>query len=401
MDKPHAIIELSNSAIKLVVGVIANGEPLIVYQTTRPLEGEILQGTIVNKDALIAKLHALTTIHDKDIKVNLSISEVTLVVPPLGLAIYHNDKISYVISSVIESVDVNNVLQLVRKEIIPQNHRIVDIIPDAFILDDNKVFFKPPIGQKSNSLQIIAKIHVLPTSVIDDYRDVIKKAGIRVRRLIVAPYSASLLINHCLKDIPTYILIDIGEEITTMSLIGERSLYETTYFIKGAKDLVKYVADRYKIPYDKASAFIKSYGLKKRVGAKFNPTIIKGFNNEDEIDIHPTDISMAIQEFLVEFIDALNKNLDNLLKDYQNTNLKKSPLIFIGGLTNLIGIKEFLESHLSFSEHIEIFVPPIIGGRNSALTNTIGAIMNLASFKGTLGDQEARVSKIERTKRHR
>lgn len=399
MEKPLAIIEISNSAIKLIVGVFLNDQPLVIYRTSILLEGEIYQGNILNRDGLINKIQRLKNIQDKEIKLKLAISDVVLVLPPLGFTVYQNEKITNVVSptSLIEPLDIQNVISLVKRENLKPGLTYIDIVPDAFFTDDNKAYGKPPIGVKSNSLQIKAKIHTLPLRLVEDYTSLIIDSGLRPRRTIVSSYASGGLINNQMRDLNNYLLLDMGEDMTTLSLFGDKQIYDTTYFFKGFKDLKRQVATKLGITLEEAHKLINLYGLNNFTNS-FKPIIATSHNNGQENNIYLASLNQAIKEYLESYYDEIIKAMNTLLKNYGD-DVRHFPLVIIGGLSYLDGIKDFLSERFASNEKVLFFVPQVIGARDATLTSVLGALVIASSYLGSLSEEEARVSKITRVVR--
>jgi len=196
MEKPIAAIEISSAEIKLVVGYEIENQPIVLYAMRKPIDAFVERGQIVNLIGLIDALREIKEIKDATAKLKLTISEAILLLPPLGLEVYQSDKTTNVVSptGTVEAIDISNVVSLVRKEVIPHGGQIVDIVPDAFALDNGLPLASQPLGEKSNSLSISAKIHALPFSVIENFRRAFKEADIVIKRALVAPHAATYLL---------------------------------------------------------------------------------------------------------------------------------------------------------------------------------------------------------------
>ena len=190
--KAVAVIEITNKVARIIVGNVIDEKPVIIYTNEKPIEGMVARGEIVDFNGICNVLKSIRAIQDANLHLKLTISEATLVIPPLGLEVFQADKTTNIVSptSIIEQIDISNVLSLVSKEKVPSGSEIVDIIPDIFITESGQVFDVPPLGQKSNSLTVRAKVFALPNRVIEQYRRVLESAGIRTRRIILSPYAS-------------------------------------------------------------------------------------------------------------------------------------------------------------------------------------------------------------------
>ena len=263
MDRPIAALEITSKAAKLIVGYVIDDEVCVVYSSMLPLEGAIVDGEIRDFEKVSDVLKTLANIKDESKKLKINISEVVLGLPPIGLEVYQNDKVTNVVSDDgrISRVDISNVISLVKKEQVKTVDKIVDIIPDVFILDRDQVFYTPPIGKVSNSLALNAKVHTLPKNIIDGYLRVCENASLRVKRIMVTPYALGELFKTY-KDIPDhYLLIDMGANLTTISLMGNKSrLFASTYIAKGGDDLTNFLQDKFHLDFKVANDLKELYG---------------------------------------------------------------------------------------------------------------------------------------------
>jgi len=396
MEKPTAALEISSAEIKLVVGYELDGQPIVLYAMRKPIEGFVERGQIIDVTGLSALIKGLTEIKDPTAKLKLSISEVTLIVPPLGLEVYQNDKTTNVVSpsGLVERIDISNVVSLVRKEVVPHGGEIVDIIPDAFQLDGGRAFVNPPIGEKSNSLSIIAKAHALPKGIIDDYRRAITQAGIRIKRTLIAPHAASFLFG-CYSELPTsYIYVDMGAEVTTVNLIGNKTLFASLYFEKGGSDLTKLIMQSFNLPFDESEKIKRRFGIDRR-SLSFHPVIAKSVDlSGGETSFTTEDLSKIIESFVDDYLSSLKNSIATLMAGYDK-KYWRIPLIVSGGFSRLNGIAEILAA--SFPDNvITIALPKSIGARHQTYVNALGAVLANDKYHGFLDEERPVVTTLTR-----
>ena len=254
MEKYIAAIEISDTQVRLAVGYVKENKVNLIHVAERPTHGLVSRGEITDFQTLTSIVASMREFKDETTKEKISVSEVTLVLPSLGLNVFQSSKTSNVVSpfSLIATIDIENLVSLVQKEVIPQGSEIVDIIPDSFVLERGRSFINPPLNEKSNSITIKAKIQTLPARVVNDYKRVIDGAHMKVRRICVSSYAISELARYDLEIPESYILVDIGADITNVSLIGNNAPFETVSFICGSEDLITKVANTFAISHDDA-----------------------------------------------------------------------------------------------------------------------------------------------------
>lgn len=396
--KVIAVIEITNKVARLVVGNVLDDKPVIVYSTERPIEGMVARGEIVDFNGLVSVLKNLHSIQDPNLHLRLTIPEVTLVIPPLGLEVFQADKTTNIVSptSIIEQIDISNVLSLVSKEKVPNGSEIVDIVPDLFITETGTAYEVPPIGQKSNSLTLRAKVLAMPTHIIDQYRRVVETAGIRTRRILVSPYALTQLIRNDISLPQHYLLIDAGAATTTVSLVGYKSIIASNVLMLGGNDLALQISDEFEIDPLQATELVELYGITTRELA-FDPIIVNGINRLGEAKSFTTkDLNEIIKDFLDNYyFKQLDVVLTTLLTGC-STKVTKLPVIVTGGFSNLKGFKDIIATKFADHEGIYFLTPTSVGVRDAKFSSSTGALIASSKYRGALSDQRARVSQIER-----
>jgi cell division protein FtsA len=397
MDKPIAAIEISSSSLKLVVGHELDNQVIVLYTLTKPCEGLVENGEIINASAISDILKGFINIQDQEAKLKITISEVTLVLPPLGFEIYQNDKTTNVVSSIgqIDKLDISNVISLVRKETVPNGNEIVDIIPDNFTLDDGRVFLTPPIGEKSNTLSVRAKVHALPSAHFQKYCQAVENSGIHIKRAVVAPYAVGELYKTYEEVPKSYIYIDVGAKITTATLIGDGVPYSSSYILKGGDTLTEKIATEFSISVEDAEKIKRKYGLNKRE-ISFSPSIITSQDEYGEKrDLFISDLNKVIEVFIDEYADSLSKCIDTMLHGYDNPKFHRLPFVLGGDGSRLGGFVVELKKYFPANDIISI-VPKSLGARRQSYANCLGAIYSTAKYRGTLEDDRTRVASVSR-----
>ena len=263
MEKPITVIEISDTQIRLAVGYAKDDKIHLVHLSERPITGLISAGEITDYQTLSSILSSMREYKDETTKEKFTVNEATVILPSLGLNVFQSEKTTNVVSpyGMIANIDIENVVSLVQKEAVPAGSEIIDIIPDSFTLEMGRSFLYPPINEKSNNITINAKIHTLPTRIVSEYKRVVEASHIHVRRLCVSSYALAELGKYT-DDIPSsYILVDMGSEISNITLVGNDSPFETISFTSGGSDLVKRVIENFQISFDDALEFIKAHAV--------------------------------------------------------------------------------------------------------------------------------------------
>ena len=396
MDKPLAALEITSKSIKLVVGYEIDGQVYVLYSLTQPIGHIVDAGSFLDYQTVVEEVKKLREISDSSARMRINISGVLLLLPPYGLEIFQTQQVTTIVSEEgrIGNIDIRNIYALIRKSRIPVNNDLIDIVPDSFVLDQGRTFQNPPIGQTSNTLMVSAKVHTLPHSIYSSYTDSCNAAEIGIKRTFVAPFAASELLGSY-EDLPQdYILVDIGAYTTTVSLIGQKQLFASTFFTWGGDVITKKIAENFNISETEAEKYKILYGLDNRKLPFHAPICIVKDEEGGQRKYYAEDLSNIIHEELGVFSSKLNASIDSLLEGY-DISYKGLPMLLIGGASQLNGLKEYLEPKVP-SEFVRVVYPRSMGVRDPSMFNCLGAILCHAKYQNVYDETHPKVNQVTR-----
>lgn len=396
MEKPVAAIEFGSKKMKLVVGYELEGQVCVLYATTKPYGHMIENGAILDSSRISQALREMKNFADPAAQLKLSIQEVVLALPPYGLKIFNGQQVTGVVGEEgsITKIDIRNVHNLIRNSFVSPGNVLVDIVPSFYELDQGRRFTNPPIGENSLTLKAAAMVHLLPENIVRAYSKPVVDAQIGLKRAIVAPYGAVTLLNKN-PNIPTnYLLVDIGAEMTTVTLVGENRIYCSTFFSWGGDRITEKIITTFNINEADAEKYKITYGIDNRV-MNFNAPVCRSSDGEgNEIKHYTSELNDIIKEELTIFVKDLNTAIDVLLQDYDKS-AKGFPMVLIGGGARLNGLAEFITPKVQ-SEKVIVFTPKNLGARDATYTNVLGLILANKSNPSVYDENHARVGQVTR-----
>lgn len=405
MDKPQAFLEITSSSIRLLIGYALNGAPIVLYTKEKKIPNLLNEDRSVNKDVLNAALADFHSIRDNEEKLDITISHINLVLPSSGLKVFQNEKTTNVVDSnnEINRIDLSNLTSLITKEPLPENYTIVDTIPDEFILENGERYSNPPLGKISSSLTEKAKIYALPNGVVTFYKENANLSGYRVIKSEPSCFCASSLIATNNNMPKTYILVDIGGSITSVSFVGEGSPYSNASFFIGGDDLTRYIQKEFCISKDEAINLKHRYGYDNRTKSYSLPLINGMDASNSKVKYYQKDLNELISIFMKDYFVTLDNAIASLLSTY-NGHYDNAPIILIGGGSKLAGLESFFANHYQSKEIIR-YSPNAIGAREPNFVSLLGLILIVSQYKGTLEDNHrgmpdvSRVNKKEKARK--
>ena len=374
--KENAIaLEISHKYIKVLFGYVLGKQVIVNYVKKIPVNHALENGVIKDRNALIRELSKNNPIVDSTYHINQLINNAILVLPPYGLEVYQTKQITSVISpeKIVGELDVKNIYSIIRNKRLPVDNELIDIIPDAFGLDNGEKYAVPPIGKGSSAITAYAKVHTLPKRINLDHSDILKSSNIKIARRVVAPFAACELLATY-PDIPNnYFLLDIGANSTSLSLVGNHQLFATRCFPWGGDNITDAIVRSFNISDLEAERIKILFGLDKRK-MKFDYTVCET-KSEDDPRVHTVEaLNEIIEGELDEFIKSLTVYMEQLANAYHIDDYSALPIILIGGGSKLKGLIPYMKENVD-NEDIQLLKIKNIGARDPSLVNVIGAIM--------------------------
>lgn len=396
MDKPIAAVEFGSKKLKLIVGYELDGQVYVVYALTKPYGSLLENGEIIDPDRLVEAMKEIKNFTDPSAQIKFNIAEVVLSLPPYGLQIGTNQQFTTVVGedSVISKIDIRNVHAALKNEALPYGSELIDIVPVYYELNQGRRFTNPPLGEASSTLRIGAMMHALPKAIPESFDRIVTNAGISIKRHMVAPYGASLLLASY-PDVPaSYILVDIGSNMTTISLVGEKRLYASTHFVWGGDRITERIIEVFNINEADAEKYKITYGIDNRE-MNFKAPVCKSSDGDgNEIKHYTDELNAIIKEELSILVKDLDAALVDLAKGY-DPKIKELPMILIGGGSRLNGLVEFIQPKVP-SEYVRVITPRNLGARDATFTNLLGLIIAMSKNPSVYDENHPRVGQVTR-----
>lgn len=381
-------IEVSSRAVKLVVGYLLEGNVVVVKSLSTPLdEGAVKEGSIADFNAVNKAINIV--LKDATETLPRPISTYAMIIPPVGFEVYHHKDGTSVASpdGKISKIDIEYLYSKHRKVQTRTNSTTVDILPDCFILENNRSYSEPPIDQISNSLVMEAKLHVCPLYLVKSYKKAFSQANILESKMIVAPYAAYEIMK-LEKNLPSdFLIIDLGAKITSVSLIGHNQLVDSTFLYRGVDDIGIRLADNFGIDVASAQQLKEMFGFMEE-HYPFHPPLFSVINKErhERFNVNYDDWQEEIGSVIRDYAQEINESIHELAA-HNDQSIVQFPVILVGGGTKFKGLDRVIKETLKCHD-LRIFTPRVLGARDPQFTNCLGAIKIVGNLKALDEEQE-------------
>lgn len=185
-------------------------------------------------------------------------------------------------------------------------------------------------------LQIL--LLAVPNEVINQYREIVRLSQLQLLALEAEVFS--LVRSLIKKNKKIQVLVDIGAQSTTISIIDQGILKRTHSLDVSGNELTRVLANTLNIDYKEAENFKKKYGL-----------------------VSP---EKTIAEILYPLIDLILREIEKISQDFYQSEGKDIDQVILAGRSALIpGLRDYFFSQLKKEVIIanpfsDIFYPPIL-----------------------------------------
>lgn len=389
-------LEISHKYIKVAFGYVQDGQVFINFVKKAPINHFLENGIIKEKNALVKDLMRMNPIVDQEYQFDELINNVTFVLPPYGLEVYQTKQITSVISpeKVIGELDIRNIYSIIRNKRLPVDNELIDIVPEAFVIDNGNMYAHAPIGKTSSAITAFTKVLTLPKRINQEYSEVVKNANIQINRKVVSTFAASELIASYPDTPDNFFLVDIGAASTSVSLVGNKQLFATRSFSWGGDNITDHLVSKFNISETEAEKIKVLYGLDKRV-IKFDYSVCSVETEEGVTKHYVGELNSVIEEELDELIRNMTNAIEQLAQAYNVIEYANMPIILIGGGSKLKGIVPYILSKETF-QNVKTLSPTTIGARDPSLFALLGAIYSDNKYPNASDEEKKQSSPVSR-----
>ena len=220
-------------------------------------------------------------------------------------------------------------------------HRYVPL-PLAEVTLDWQVIEGGVSNQKKEKLKIL--LVAVPNEVINQYRKIAEMTKLELLALEAEAFGLVRSLIGERKEI--ILLVDIGAQSTTCSIVEKRILKMSYSFDMSGNELTEVIAKGLGVDYKEAEALKEKYGISSLSSLETPASEVK--------------------EILLPLVDVILKEIDKISHNFYLTEGKDIQKIIMAGASSFLpGLKEYFQSY--FKKEIEIgnpfsniFCPPIL-----------------------------------------
>ncbi len=265
----------------------------------------------------------------------------------------------------ITELDVVRAIDAAKAVSIPMDREILHVIPQEYIVDDQKGI-KDPIGMSGVRLE--TQVHIITgavTSAQNIYKSV-DKAGLKVIDLVLEPLASCYSVLEKDEKELGVALVDMGGGTTDIAIFVEDSIRHTAVVGLGGEYVTKDIAIGIRTPIEKAEE------IKKLYGCAFSPIVrnneyvsVPGVGGREQREVSKAVLASIIEPRLEEIMSLALREI----KRTEYADMLGAGIVLTGGGSLMEGIEELAEK--VFEMPVKLGVPTGFGGLTEAASSPI------------------------------
>ncbi|MEW5726080.1 MAG: cell division protein FtsA, partial [Thermodesulfobacteriota bacterium] len=239
----------------------------------------------------------------------------------------------------ISQADVDRVIDAAQAVAIPMDREILHVIPQGFIVDDQKGI-KDPIGMAGVRLEV--EVHIVTGAVAsaENIYKSIKRAGLKVDDLVLQPLASSYAVLTPDEKALGVALLDIGGGTTDIAMFFEDSIRHTAVIGLGGNNLTSDIAIGLRTPTEQAESIKKKYGCATLSQVKDDEMIgVFGVAGREEREVSRQVLAQIIEPRMEEIFSLASREIKR--SDYGE--MLGAGVVLTGGAAKLPGAASLAE----------------------------------------------------------
>ena len=369
MKHIYTSIDLGSDTIKIVVAELHQNKINLLASTSSKSKG-IRKGLITDFDAALDSVRkALVEVEDM---LGIKIKKVVANVPSFNAeySIIKGDIKINNEESVVTNEDILNALEVAVRTSQFSTREMVTILPVDYTLDE-QAFIKNPVGMKGTTLGCKAVLVTTPKKNVYSVITLLERLGIEVVDVSLNNIGDLYSFNNAKFEDKIGAIINIGSDITCLSLYNKSILVKSSIINMGGKNISNDISYMYKINDSVAEKLKLKFALAHKKNASVNDLMEVKNAEGESIKINQFELSEVVMSRTEEILNEAKKEI-NLL-----TSKKIDYIIITGGTSNIPGFEYVVKD--IFGEYANIGNIKMLGIRDNMYSACIGNLVYFIS----------------------
>lgn len=384
MRKIMACLDVGSDTVKCVVGEIVKRKLNILAVAETSSKG-VKNAIVDDPNSLLEPLKDV--IQKCEEIIGLKIRQLIVSVPANN-AIFKVVNGSVSITNEGNMIDGHDVVRVVQKAIKGNRENdmeYISMMPTSFSLDDNRVV-KDPKGLTSKILSVRGVMILTPKKNIYPVLACLERLNVDVLDITISSIGDYFEFKNKDFDKKVGIVVNLGDETTTISVFNKGVLTNTNVFLLGGRNIDNDISYIYKLPMKTAKELKENFALGHKNMAQATDVLEVVDKSSNKIKINQFEISEIVMSRLSEILNLSKKEINHLTKK------EISYIIFTGGLTEIRDFNLVLQE--VYGNNVIVGNIMEIGVRNNKYSSCLG-LLKYYAYNAKLKDKDYSIFSID------
>ena len=378
----YTSVDIGSDSVKVIVCELCKNKLNLLGASSVKSKG-IKKGVI--NDPNLASKSIKQAVNEVEEMLGIEIKKVLVTVPSY-FAEYKsfNEEMSHD-GSLVNSDTIVKLMQQVITNNNPKKVEIASVQVMNFKVDGKEI--KDPKDMPATTLEVKGILSYIPRENLYSVVGLLEQIGISVVDVCLGPVADYYTYKSKEYDNKKGVVINIGSELTTISLVTHGIIVKSSIIQLGGKSVDNDIAYIYKIDNATATSLKEKFAFAHKNGASTNEITKKKNIVNDEIEINQYELSEVAMARLEEILNLAKKEISAL------TNIENDYIIVTGGTSNMIGLSKLASEVLGPKVSIENI--KLLGVRNNKFSTAVGTIIYFANKLKIRGQDYSMLNKNE------
>jgi len=356
-------LDIGTSKVLAIVGEVnPAGEIEIIGVGHHPARG-MRKGVVANIESTVQSIQR--AVEEAELMAGCQIYSVYAGIAGAHISSFNSHGVVAIRDREVTQSDVERVIEAARALAIPNDQKILHILPQEFVIDGQEGI-REPIGMSGVRLE--AKVHII-TGAVSAAQNIIKcirRCGLEVDDIILEQLASSqAVVTDDEKDLGVC-LVDIGGGTTDIAVFTDGAIRHTAVIPIAGDQVTNDIAVALRTPTQAAEEIKKKYGCALAQFAHGDETIETPSVGERP----PRKLArQTLAEVIEPRVEELYELVRNELRRSGFEELVGSGVVLTGGSSKMEGMVELAEE--VFHMPVRLGMPKYVGGLSEVVKNPI------------------------------
>lgn len=357
-------LDIGTSKVVALVGEVDANKKLNVIGIGKHPSRGMKKGVVVNIDATIESIQR--AVEEAELMAGVNIQTVYTGIAGSHIRSMNSHGVVAIKDKEVTDADVDRVMDAARAIAIPADQRILHVLPQEFIIDDQDGI-REPIGM--SGVRMEANVHMVTgsQSAAQNIVKCVERCGLEVDDIILEQVASS---HSVLQDDEKELgvcIVDIGGGTSDIAVFIEGAIHHTAVIPVAGDQVTNDIAIAIRTPTSNAEAIKLQYGTALRQMAEDHQIEVPGVGEREPRTLSTQTLASVIEpryeELFLMILDELRRS------GYDNR--VGAGIVLTGGSSTMPGVVELAEE--VFHMPVRIGVPRNIGGLKGEVENPMHA----------------------------